>query len=395
MSSNISDPMLLDETGLEIEEALLQLAGEYDLTDYKSIVKAIRRGDAAKIPNGLVFSVPHAVYGNMDFIVRRHDVEKVAGDPDRPTVTIQSKYLISANAGTTAATFQYDRPEAMFPALAEAIPQGTVVQFTATAYGGWTAGTYHFTASVDLPVGTMLCLNGYQNTALTSLKVAAYATQKDTTALASMTIESGAGDATVNLGTWQTEGNHPQRISYGSNNDMESNLFQFLNGDSGDGYMSSIWTPKTKFDMMSSFMNSTKGFLGGFPEDFRACLAMAKIHNITNDVYESPDSAYAKSQECYYNGYFWLPSRKEFYGSNENAREASETQFEYFATLGTRDADKLMYAKGASGATTYWLRTPLASFASYVRGCNTGYGGALNGYGAHNSYGVAPLAILA
>ena len=134
--SNVTDAPMSDKTGLEIEAALLELAGQYDTSDYKSIVAAVRRGDANKIPNGVSFSVPHAVYGNIDFIVRRKNVDKVAGDPDRPTLTVQTKYLLSVNAGSSAATFQYDRPEAMFAALSTAIPSGTVVKFTATGYGG-------------------------------------------------------------------------------------------------------------------------------------------------------------------------------------------------------------------------------------------------------------------
>ena len=393
--SNVTDAPMSDKTGLEIEAALLELAGQYDTSDYKSIVAAVRRGDANKIPNGVSFSVPHAVYGNIDFIVRRKNVDKVAGDPDRPTLTVQTKYLLSVNAGSSAATFQYDRPEAMFAALSTAIPSGTVVKFTATSYGGWTAGTYHFTASANLPVGTMLCLSAYQNTALTSLNVLAYANQKATSSFASMALASGDGGATVDLGTWETDGNHPQRISYGSNNEMESNIFQFLNGDSGSGYMDSIWVPKTKYDMMCTSFTSLKGFLGGFPDDFRACLGLAKIHNLTNDVFESQDAAVAKSQEYYHNGYFWLPSRKEIYGSAENTRENSETQFEYYSDIGTTNADKLLYAKGATSPTSYWLRTPDAGGARGVRFCGTGNGGALDGSIASTSGALAPLTILA
>jgi len=392
--SNVTDPMMLDATGDEIAEALLELAGQYDTTSYKSIVAAIRRGDAAKIPNGVSFAVPHAVYGNIEFVVRRKNVDKVAGDPERETITIQPKYLLSVNGGSSAATFQYDRPESICAALTEEIPANTVVKFTATAYDKWAAGTYHFTATAAIPVGSMLCLNGYayQDGGLTARKIQVFANAKATSASASYSIESGDGDATVNLGTWGTDCNHVHRISYGSNNEAEANITQWLNGI---GLMSNIWTPKTKYDMMCTSYTSLQGFLGGFPEDFRACLALAKIHNITNDVFESQDSAYAKSTEYYHTGYFWLPSRKEIYGTNENTREDSEAQFEYYAQLGTTNADKLMYAKGAASPTSYWLRTPFAGNANYVRICYTGNGGALLHYNANYSYGVAPLAILA
>lgn len=375
----------------DINTSIKRLSGDYDLSDFKAITAAIRNGDGAKIPNGTEFTVPHAVYGNMDFLIMRKNVDKVVGDPERPTATIMPKYLISPNAGASASTFQYDRPEA-FASVAEAIPANSVCKFTTIAYGGWTAGTYHFTATSQIPAGAKLCINGYQNTALTSLSVQVFTDAKQTTPSATYAIASGDGDATVNLGTWGTECNHPQRVSYGSNNEAQSNIFQFLNGDSGSGYMSSIFTPKTDFDMMSSSFTSLKGFLGGFPDEFRDCLGLCAIHNITNTVFET---GYTVNSEYTHNGYFWLPSRKEIYGSNETASENSETQLPYYENVGTTNADKLMYAKGATNPTSYWLRTPHASNANYVLFCYAGYGGGLNSVSAGGSYAVAPLAILA
>ena len=385
--------LVKDSTMKDVAKAIREISGHYDLSDYKSIVAAIRNGHGGLIPNGTCFQVPHAVYGNIDFITRRQNVDKVAFEPDRPTLTIQTKYCISPGAGTSAATFQYDRPEA-FKKVTEAIPANTVVKFTATSYGGWTAGTYHFTAASQIPAGSMLCISGYQNTALTSLSVQVFANQKATSASASYAISSGAGSATVDLGTWETAGcNHPQRISYGSNNEADSNIFQFLNGDSGSNYMDSIWVPKSDFDMMCTSYTSLKGFLGGFPDDFRECLGLCAIHNITNTVYE--EAGYTKNSQYTHNGYFWLPSRKEIYGSDENSNEASESQFPYYANIGTENADKLGYAKGASSPTTEWLRTPDAGHAGRVRVVYAGNGGALDVYIALYSYGVRPLAILA
>ena len=374
-------------------KAVESLAGNYDTTSAASIVAAIRNGDADKIPNGSIFKETHAVYGDIYFVTRAKNQHKVAGDENRPTITIQPLYLLSSNGGSSAATFQYDRPEA-FAKVAEAIPANTVCKFTAISYGGWEAGTYHFTATSQIPVGSMLCINAYQNTALTSCKVVVYANEKATSASAQYDISSGDGDATVNLGTWGTECNHPQRISYGSNNEAQSNLFQFLNADTGNSYMDSVFTPKTMWDMMDTSFTSKKGFLGGFSDEFRSYLGLCAIPNITNTVFET--NGYTADGKNYtHNGYFFLPSRKEIYGSNETTYEDGETQFDYYRDLATTDADKLMYAKNATSPTSYWLRTPTAGNAHYVRICYTGTGGALNVYYAHYSIGVAPLAILA
>ena len=374
-------------------KAVESLAGNYDTTSAASIVAAIRNGDADKIPNGSIFKETHAVYGDIYFVTRAKNQHKVAGDENRPTITIQPLYLLSSNGGSSAATFQYDRPEA-FAKVAEAIPANTVCKFTAISYGGWEAGTYHFTATSQISVGSMLCINAYQNTALTSCKVVVYANEKATSASAQYDISSGDGDATVNLGTWGTECNHPQRISYGSNNEAQSNLFQFLNADTGNSYMDSVFTPKTMWDMMDTSFTSKKGFLGGFSDEFRSYLGLCAIPNITNTVFET--NGYTADGKNYtHNGYFFLPSRKEIYGSNETTYEDGETQFDYYRDLATTDADKLMYAKNATSPTSYWSRTPNAGNANNVRLCYTGTGGALGNRYAYSSYGVAPLAILA
>ena len=369
-------------------DAVKPSMSDYDLSDYKDIAKCVRDGNGDKIPNGHVFSVTHAVYGDIDFVVRRKNVDKVVGEPNRPTLTIQSKYIISANAGSSASTFQYDRPEA-FHSVETTIPANTVCKFSMDGYGGWVAGTYNFTATADIAASSKLCIDYYQDTALTSCKVNVYASAKATTTSAQYAISSGAGSATLDLGTW---GNNPQHVSYGSNNGAQSNIFQFLNGDSGENYMDSIWNPQTPYDMMSTSYTSLKGFLGGFPSDFRDCLGLCEIHNITNNVFES--DGYTTNSQYTHQGYFWLPSRKEIYGTNENANEESETQFPYYQYVGTTNADKLGYAKGATSATTEWLRTPNAGVAYSVRIVHAGGGGALSNNGAYNSSGVRPLAII-
>ena len=357
----------------------------------QGIVRTLRSGGT--VPGGTTFTVPHAVYGNITFVVRAQNMHKLAADPTTPTVTIQPLYLLSVNGGTSAATFQYDRPEA-FKSISEAVPAGTVCKFTTITYGSWVAGTYHFTATDGLAVGNKLCINGYQNTALDSLSVQVFASAKATSASATYAIASGEGGATVDLGTWGTDCNHPQRVSYGSNNEAQSNFFQFLNADTGNAYMDSVFEAKTEWDMMDASFTSKKGFLGGFSDEFRSYLGLCAIPNITNTVFET--NGYSANGGAYtHNGYFFLPSRKEIYGSNETAGEADETQFNYYKYIATTDADKLMYARGAASPTTYWLRTPGAGSAFNVRICYTGYGGALNYNLANLCYGAAPLAILA
>ena len=372
--------------------AVEQIGGQYDTSNVASIIAALRSGNGDRIPNGAVFTVPHAVYGDIDFVVRAHNAHHVVGDPDRPTLTIQPKYLLSANGGTSAATFQYDRAEA-FAKVSEAIPAGTVVKFTAIAYGSWAAGDWHFTAENAIDAGKMLCLSGTQDNTLDTLTVKVFDTPKDTTASAEYAISAGDGEATVNLGTWGMELNHPSRVRYGSNNEAQSNFFQFLNGDSGSGVMADIFEPQSDFDMMSTDFSTLKGFLGGFSDEFRSYLGLCAIPNTANNVHEN--APYEKSTHYVHNGYFFLPSRMEIYGSTETANETDEAQFPYYRDIGTENADKLMHAKNASAPTSYWLRTPYASNADRARICYTDYGGGLYYYSAYNRIGAAPLGILA
>ncbi|MBR4170536.1 MAG: hypothetical protein IKR48_02670 [Kiritimatiellae bacterium] len=381
------------DDAVQMAKSIRAMSGTYDTTSAASIVAAIRSGNINKIPNGSVFVEHHAVYGDIYFVTRAKNQHKVAGDNDRPTITIQPMYLLSANGGSTVATFQYDRKEA-FVKVAEAIPANTVCKFTAIAYGGWTAGTYHFTATEQITAGSLLGIDKEQNTALTSCKVNVFANAKSTSASASYSIASGDGDATVNLGAWGTDCNHPQRVSYGSNNEEQSNFFQFLNADTGANYMDSVWVAKTDWDMMDTSFTSKKGFLGGFSDEFRSYLGLCAIPNITNQVYET-NGYTADGKKYTHNGYFFLPSRKEVYGTTETTYEGDEVQFDYYKDIATSNADKLMYAHGATSPTTYWLRTPHASYAGNVRICYTGYGGALSSSSAINALGAAPLAILA
>lgn len=396
---SLTKRLMTNVTGADIAESLRELvnatwaiSGGYNVTDAKSIVAAIRSGNINKIPNGSVFKETHEVYGDIYFVTRAKNQHKVVGDPTRPTITIHALYLLSEGGGSTAATFQYDRPEAFYK-VTEAIQAGTVCKFTTPTYSSWAGGTYNFTATAEIPVGAKLCISGYADAALTSRKVNVYANAKATSTLAQYTISDGAGVATKDLGTWGTDRNHPQRISYGSNNEAQSNIFQWLNADTGSGYMDSVYEEKTDYDMMDTSFTSKKGFLGGFSDEFRSYLGLCEIPNITNNVFEvSPYTA--NGAKYTHNGYFFLPSRKEIYGSNETNGESDDVQFDYYKDIATSNADKLMYAKGATVETTYWLRTPVAGNANGVRNCYAGRGGALSFSSAYGAYAVAPLAIL-
>ena len=357
----------------------------WDNATWQDIVYALNNN--INIPIGTEFEVEHDTYGDengkIQFVVRRSNVDKVHGHPNRPTCTIQTKYLLHGNTGTPVEYLQYDRPEAFIPPLETAISANSVVKMTLdVAYESWTAGDYSFTPTVDLPIGTVLCINEMASAALTSRKVQAYDSPKCLNKLGEWEISSGSELATVDLGTWQ---NSPQRVSGGSSNDAQSNLFQWLNAD---GIARDLWTPQTDFDLMTSDYTATlKGFYAGFPTAFKSALGLADIHNLTNNVYET--GGYQTGEECTYTGKFWLASRKEVYGTEENSNESAESQFQYFADGGS---EKLTTKSGS--VSSYWLRTPHASYADTVRSCNPTKNPTIRGRMCLGSIALAPVAIL-
>ena len=362
------------------------------LYDWKSIVSTVRNGGT--IPNGTVFTVEHSKYGLLEFVTRRMNVDKVYNDSSKPTVTIQTKYALPTTGTTSfsAAGFQFDRPEAFHEPLESAISAGTVCKFGTNTANSWTYGTYYFTATSGIPEGAVLCISGATNTALTSLYVDVYTSQRATSVYIQYPISSGDGGATVNLGHMGSTCNYSQRVAYGSNNFAQSNIMTWLNTNSGNNMMNTAWTPQTKYDMMDTTFTSRPGFLGGFPPDFLQALQTCAVHNIATSAYETGD--YQVFTDYTVNCKFWLPSRKEIYGTDENEfTDDEETQFPYYATVATENADKLLYAKGASSPSYYWLRTPRAITGHYVDACNPNTG-AMSYYTTQNKIAIAPVAIL-
>ena len=88
MSNSVD--LVKDSTMQEMVQAIREISGHYDLSDYKSICAAVRNGHGDIIPNGTVFQVPHAVYGNVDFVVRRKNSNSsrlVSRNSASPTLT--------------------------------------------------------------------------------------------------------------------------------------------------------------------------------------------------------------------------------------------------------------------------------------------------------------------
>lgn len=348
------------------------VGSQVDISTWEGIQKAVRSGIAKDIlPVGSQLAVNHSVYGTRLFDVVAHDYLKSVHDENAHTMTIQQHDLLP---GT-----QFDAPEAFYYAETQ-LAAGTYNVILATAYGGWAAGTYQFTLTQAVPAGGQLSINGYESTAITSLKVQSFTNRTTNTATESVAITSGSGG--TNLGTFG-EGaiNSIHHVSYGSNNYKESAMRQFLNSSAAAG---SVWTPQTKFDRPPSWQTSLAGYKAGLDQDFLAVVGKVVLPCSANNIYEAPDSSIAKGAKYTLNDEFYLASRAEIFGSHDVNDDT--VLFPFYEGAG--NADRIKYRDGS--AADWWLRTPHSGNAYYVRIVYSD--GTLDSSSASNAYTAVAIA---
>ena len=272
---------------------------------------------------------------------------------------------------------QFDAPEAFYYAETQ-LAAGTYNVILASAYGGWAAGTYQFTLTQAVPAGGQLRINGYESTAITSLKVQSFANRTTNTATESVAITAGSGG--TNLGTFG-EGaiNSIQRVSYGSNNYKESAMRQFLNSSAAAG---SVWTPQTKFDRPPSWLTSLAGYKNGLDQDFLAVVGKVVLPCSANNIYEAPDSTITKGTAYTLNDEFYIASRAEIFGSHDV--NDGTVLFPFYEGAG--NADRIKYRDGS--AANWWLRSPSSGYAVIVRFVRSD--GTVSNYYAYSASGLAP-----
>lgn len=354
MSEIIYKPIILDETGKQIADALNLIAVTHgaapEFTSWRQIKTAVASGYGPRFfPVGSQLAVNHKVYGTRLFDVVAHDYLKSVHDENAHTMTIMQHDLLP---GT-----QFDRPEALYYAETE-LAAGTY-NFTTSGYDKWVAGTYQFTLTQPVPAGGQICISGqypYQGS-ITNAKVYTYPSRTSNTAIETVAITSGNGG--TNLGTCG-EGslNHIQRVAYGSNNYKEGAVRQFLNSSDPAG---SVWKPQTKFDRPPDWVSTLSGYKGGLDEDFLDVVGEVVLPCSANNTYEAPDSTITKNTSYTLNDKFYLASRAEVFGSHD-VNDGSAL-FPYYEGAG--NADRIKYRSGS--ASYWWLRTPLAGDASSVR----------------------------
>lgn len=273
--------------------------------------------------------------------------------------------------------WQFDSTEALYY-CETALEAGTYC-FTLpagydTTYGG--GQTYNFTLANDVPAGGVLMFPWAYNTQAANTKVSSYESRTASTAIESVSVT--VGEAGTSLGTangTSTNMNHIQRARYGSNNWLESDLRERLNSSAAVGALS--WTPKSLWSRKPTWNNTAAGFMYGLDKDF--VNALGKVTKTTSKNTVTDGGGGVQSEEL-----FFLPSRSEVYNSAEIAGVNEGAVYSYY-----KNATNAECIKTLNGSARYWwLRTPYASYAYFVRSVLTS--GALYGSGAYDTYGVAP-----
>ena len=360
-----------DEMNANLLRIANSIEGGGDFTGWDGMQRAVRAGLApSEFPVGSQFTLTHTVFGTRVCEVLAHDYLKSAHDANAHTMTCRIKSLLPA--------IQFDSPEAFFFAD-EAIPAGTYHFTISETYSSWAAGTYQFTLANQLPKGGQLCINGDASAAMTSRKVTAYASRTATTA--SETCDITSGSSGTDLGAFGNGLNHPQRVSYGSNNYKESAIRQHLNSSAAAG---SVWSPQTKFDRPPAWAATLAGFVAGLPAEFLAAVGEVNLPCTANNTYESTDSSVTKNTAYTLHDKFYLLSQNEVFGSKPITADQSAL-LTYF--VGATNADRIGYLADGSAAHQ-WLRTPTPDHAHIVRLVKSD--GSLNTSNASDAHAYSP-----
>lgn len=244
--------------------------------------------------------------------------------------------------------------------------------------------TFQFTLTQAVPAGGQIVLQVSYNVTIAGSTLKTYASASATTEIETATITEGTGGTSLGDVNNAINGNTNslQRGLLGNNRYSVSAMRQYLNSSAAAG---SVWTPKHNFDRAPSWAASTAGFLNGMDEDFLSVIGEVTKVTALNTVSDGGGSETTTER-------FFLLSRSEVYGGNEvtggeGAAYPYYANYSDLAAPGTgNDTNRIKYRNGS--AQYWWLRSPLAGRAYYVRGVYTT--GNVYNYYARGTCGVAP-----
>ena len=383
MPTNVTKPIILDETGRKIAGALeliaeAQMANIHELTNWYAVQQIVREGlGPDMLPVGSQLKVPHETLGTLLFDVAGHDIYRSPFDSEAHTMVLLMHDCINGR--------QADAAEAIYYAengLAAGTYNFTLLPGWDVDYGG--GGTYQFTLSQAVPEGGQLVFPWAYNTQAVNTKVSSYASASSATAIESVSVISGSGGTSLGVANGQsTNVNHGHRARYGSNHWGESAIRQWLNSDAA---ANAWWHPTNKYDRPATYAN-VAGFLNGIDAEFLAVVGAVDVTCRTNGTYELDhdlNTVYTTRDK------FFLASRVELgYGAETSINEGSVWPL----FDGAENVDRIKYDHALPSTARYWwLRSPYPGGAYFVRYVNPD--GSLSSITALNGYGAAPACVI-
>lgn len=309
MSTITNDPILLNETGLQMvaaikeQNSLLAMIAEGNRSDIYADVGAI----ANIVRNGLgekVFPIGDQI------IIPWKDMDDSAHNTDE--TAYQVPWNVVAHGEVELQTGEI--VPGMFIQWHYCSPYG--VQFShqqafLNCPDGLTAGTYyitlasnwgsnavantawHFTLTQAVPAGGRLSgFEGMPDQATSNWKVKSWATPTDAEPIETVAVASGTSGTNLGIMPYSNPDeesglNCMQSVAYGHNRWSTSALRQYLNS-SGENW----WASKEDYDIRPD-QYAKKGFLSGFSNDFLLAIKPIKVVTALNTVEDFTEASEA------------------------------------------------------------------------------------------------------
>ncbi len=341
----------MDTTIGNLERIAGALGSKTDVSTWAGVQRAVKSGVAQRLfPVGTRFTVPHSVYGNIVFDVVAHNHFKSAHDENAHTMTLMAHDQIDAMPFDSAEAFYY---------ASGGLEAGTYNFTLGESFQNWTAGTYQFTLTKEVPYYGQLCISGDASAAITESQMVVYASQTATEASESVAISAGNGGTSIDsLTYWST--NHIHRVSNGSNNYRDSSIRQFLNSTAEAG---KVWIPMTKYDRPPNWVTAKAGFANGLDDEFLSIVGEVIVPCSENDLYEDRFVYGSKGEKYTVVDKFYLASQKELFGTAANTVDDGSVVFKYYE--GAANTDRIKNRDGSPAL--WWTRTPNQWDAYIVR----------------------------
>ena len=293
MSSTVTKPVMLDETGQKIVEKLHTqnllldiLAGATleHTQNLEEIANIVRSGDGNKIFNiGDQIIVPWVDVAANKTYSMPFDVVHFGNVALEDQESIPGMYLQAHYAHPFGVQFSHQRAFLKCP---EGLPAGT---YYFTIESGWGTNVQAgdvvcFTTTVDVPEGGRVSgCYGAPDQAKANWRIYTHSADGKTVLETITPTFSASG---TDLGTMKATDrggnlNCVQEMAYGYNNLLKSALRQYLNGTGGVGEW---WTAQDEFDIAPNELATKAAFLSGFQNDFLAAIKPVKVQQAANTV---------------------------------------------------------------------------------------------------------------